>query len=414
MRLPSALRLPSSTRRRGPIVAALVTLLTSLGIAGIGTSAPTAQAATGCQVGYQVDQWVGGFVATMTLAVGDTAAHGWTLTWTYPAGQQVTSAWSAQVTQSATAITARNLSYNGEIPAGGSIQFGVQGTSSTTNPAPTDFALNGVACNGAAASPSASTTGSPSGSPSPSSPSPSPTTSSSPPPAGGGCGSAALCDGFESQNGTSPAGLWSVAFPNCQGSGTATVDTAVAHAGTHSIRIDGAAGYCNHVFVRATSGLSGIGSTWYGRFYVRHSTALPAAHVTFVAMSDANDGPKDLRMGGQNSALQWNRESDDATLPEQSPAGVALSAPLPTNTWTCLEFAVDGSAGTLRTWANGSAVPGLQEDGVPTKDIDSQWLGRANWRPSLTDLRLGWESYGDGADTLWFDDVAVGSTRVGC
>jgi hypothetical protein len=51
---------------------------------------------------------------------------------------------------------------------------------------------------------------------------------------------------------------------------------------------------------------------------------------------------------------------------------------------------------------------------VPTKDIDSQWLNRANWRPSLTDLRLGWESYGDGADTLWFDDVAVGSTRVGC
>jgi hypothetical protein len=32
----------------------------------------------------------------------------------------------------------------------------------------------------------------------------------------------------------------------------------------------------------------------------------------------------------------------------------------------------------------------------------------------LTDLRLGWESYGEGADTLWYDDVAVGGARNGC
>ena len=32
----------------------------------------------------------------------------------------------------------------------------------------------------------------------------------------------------------------------------------------------------------------------------------------------------------------------------------------------------------------------------------------------LTDLRLGWESYGVGADRLWFDDIAWGSTRIGC
>jgi len=29
-------------------------------------------------------------------------------------------------------------------------------------------------------------------------------------------------------------------------------------------------------------------------------------------------------------------------------------------------------------------------------------------------LRLGWESYGEGADTLWYDDVAAGNTRNGC
>jgi hypothetical protein len=190
------------------------------------------------------------------------------------------------------------------------------------------------------------------------------------------------------------------------------VDTAVAHTGTRSVRVDGAAGYCNHVFVG--TGTSALGSVWYARFYVRHTTALPAAHVTLLAMNDANDGDRDLRMGGQNGALQWNRESDDATLPEQSPVGVALSVPLPVDQWTCVEFAVDGTDGTMQTWVNGTDVAGLHADGVPTPNIDSQWLRRAGWRPSLTDLRLGWESYGEGSDTLWFDDVALGTSRIGC
>ncbi|MEU5675418.1 hypothetical protein ABZ749_35065, partial [Micromonospora sp. NPDC047753] len=46
-------------------------------------------------------------------------------------------------------------------------------------------------------------------------------------------------------------------------------------------------------------------------------------------------------------------------------------------------------------------------------DIDGQWYNRT-WRPQLTDLKLGWESYGGGADTLWYDDVAMGSSRIGC
>jgi hypothetical protein len=32
----------------------------------------------------------------------------------------------------------------------------------------------------------------------------------------------------------------------------------------------------------------------------------------------------------------------------------------------------------------------------------------------VNDLRLGWESYGGDADTLWFDDVALGTGRIGC
>jgi hypothetical protein len=221
------------------------------------------------------------------------------------------------------------------------------------------------------------------------------------------CPSGAFCDGFETQTGPAPSGDWSLVFPNCQGTGTAVVDTTTAHEGTRSIRIDGRAGYCNHVFVSTSRAVPG-----YARFFVRHTTTLPDAHVTFSAMRDTADGNRDLRMGGQNRALQWNRESDDATLPEQSPAGVAQSVPLPVDRWTCVEFGITGSE--LRTWVDGAEVAGLHADTTPTPDVDSQWLRRGTWLPTLADFRLGWESYGTGDDTLWFDDVALGSARLGC
>jgi polysaccharide lyase-like protein len=224
------------------------------------------------------------------------------------------------------------------------------------------------------------------------------------------CPSGAFCDGFETQAGATPAGDWATTFPNCQGTGAAVVDTTTVHDGSRSLRIDGHAGYCNHVFVRTTRGVGG--SALYARFYVRHTTTFPDAHVTFLAMKDGADNNKDLRMGGQNRALQWNRESDDATLPEQSPVGVSQSVPLAVGQWTCVEFGVSGSE--LRTWVNGAEVAGLHADSTPTQDVDSQWLRRGTWRPALTDFRLGWESYGIGDDTLWFDDVALASTRIGC
>ncbi|MES4902814.1 MULTISPECIES: hydrolase [unclassified Streptomyces] len=233
-------------------------------------------------------------------------------------------------------------------------------------------------------------------------------------PTAAACSANGFCEDFESQTGTAPSGRWTTNVANCSGTGTATVDSTVAHGGTKSVRVTGKAGYCNHAF--AGTSLSGVpaGSQLYARFWVRHTTALPAQHVTFAALRDTNDNSKDLRMGGQNKALQWNRESDDATLPAQSPAGVALSTPLPVNTWTCLEFRLDRSAGRLDTWVNGSLVTGLVVDGTPTQDVDQQWLARGGWRPAPTDLRLGWESYGEGDDTLWYDDVAVGTARIGC
>jgi hypothetical protein len=210
----------------------------------------------------------------------------------------------------------------------------------------------------------------------------------------------------------SGTGRWSVVQPDCTGSGTAVVDRSVVHSGSGSLRVNGAAGYCNHVFVQATRRLD-TGGPLYVRAYVRHSTPLPTSHVTMIAMTDLNDTSKDLRIGGQNGALQWNRSSDDATLPEQSPAGVAQSVPLPTTGWQCLEYKIDGTAGTAQTWLNGTLVAGLNADGTGTQDVDRQWYAKT-WKPLVSNVKIGWESYGEGSDTLWYDDIAAGPSRIGC
>jgi hypothetical protein len=371
------------------------------------SAAATPAASTPCAVTYQLNQWTGGFTAQVNLQNNTgVALTNWTLTWTFAGDQLVTSAWNTKITQSAAKVTANDLGYNASLPNGGSVQFGFQATFTGTNAVPNDFALNGTSCGGnATTTPTAV----------PTTPTTTiPVTPTATPPVGTSCTGATFCDTFESQTGSTPSGNWQVSYPNCQGTGSVAVDRTVAYSGSTSIRVDGHAGYCNHVFFGTQNTIATIGSNLYVRFFIRHTTALPTGHVTFVAMRDTNDSSKDLRMGGQNGALQWNRESDDATLPAQSPAGVALSMPLPINQWSCVEFGINESLGTMSTWLNGNEVLGLHLDGTPTQDVDNQWLSRANWRPALNDLRLGWESYSDGDDTLWFDNVAISSQKVGC
>jgi len=210
-----------------------------------------------------------------------------------------------------------------------------------------------------------------------------------------------------------------VGGPNCfDGSGKAVIDNTQAHGGKQSVRIDPGTSYCGHAFI-INQAVAALGPVVYARFYLRLAQVLGDPHVTIVSLHDAvgsADGSvQDLRMGGQSSILMWNRSKDDATLPSLSPTGIAASVKLPAATWTCVEFALDSSQGTMQTWINGSAVAGLNLDGVQTPDIDASWLAsNPTWVPKVTDLKIGWESYGGTTNTVWIDDVALGTSRVGC
>jgi hypothetical protein len=167
------------------------------------------------------------------------------------------------------------------------------------------------------------------------------------------------------------------------------------------------------VFFSNASAITQAAPEVYARFFVRLGAPLGTGHVTFLAMKDGADGGNDLRMGGQDAVLIYNRQSDDATLPVLSPAGVSASLAVAASTWTCIELHVDETAGTIETWVDGAPVVGLVENGTPVPDVSTQWLSRP-YKPRLADFRLGWESYAGQSMTLWFDDVVIGTQRVGC
>ncbi|MGY4643005.1 endo-1,4-beta-xylanase [Cellulomonas sp. URHB0016] len=113
------------------------------------TPAPTTPAPSGaCSVVYSApSQWNVGFTAGVKITnKSSQAINGWTLTWSFPGNQTITQAWSTVASQSGSQVTAKNASYNGTIPPGGTVEFGFNGAYSGSNPAPTSFALNGTAC----------------------------------------------------------------------------------------------------------------------------------------------------------------------------------------------------------------------------------------------------------------------------
>ncbi|KAK3905988.1 hypothetical protein C8A05DRAFT_12235 [Staphylotrichum tortipilum] len=219
--------------------------------------------------------------------------------------------------------------------------------------------------------------------------------------------SAQVSEGFESGWDQS---TWPTYAPDCSQGGKVTLDTSTAHSGKNSIRVDGAGGYCGHIFFGTTKVPSG---DIYVRAFIKASKALTDSHVSFITMPDSAQGAKKhLRIGGQSKILMYNRESDDATLPDLSPQGIATSAALPTGSWQCFEYHL-GPDGSIETWLNDKVVTGLTSKPGVSNPNAAQWQ-RSSIKPKPTAVYFGWESYGGDTNTFWYDDIAVSSTRVGC
>jgi O-glycosyl hydrolase len=147
--ISSSTGLISGTPTAGVTSTVTVTATDATGASGSTTFTWTVAAPAGaCTVTYSTQsQWAGGFVASVTIAnPGTSPINGWTLGFTFPGDQKITTAWNGTATQTGESVSITNESYNAAIAAGSSTSLGFQGTWTNSDAVPTTFTLNGTVC----------------------------------------------------------------------------------------------------------------------------------------------------------------------------------------------------------------------------------------------------------------------------
>ncbi|MEU1606721.1 extracellular catalytic domain type 1 short-chain-length polyhydroxyalkanoate depolymerase [Micromonospora matsumotoense] len=112
------------------------------------TPTPTSSPQSGaCRVTDTISAWNSGLTASITIVnTATTTLNGWSLGFTLPAGQVITSGWNASYSPSSGQVTATNVSYNGTLAPGASTTIGFQANHTGNAAAPTAFTLNGATC----------------------------------------------------------------------------------------------------------------------------------------------------------------------------------------------------------------------------------------------------------------------------
>ncbi|HXN30793.1 MAG TPA: hypothetical protein VN894_02985 [Polyangiaceae bacterium] len=252
------------------------------------------------------------------------------------------------------------------------------------------------------------------------------------PPDAGSCVGAFVCDDFERYAvGTAPPSPWTVAA----NVGTVAVDSTRSHSGARSVKVTApaATGYRSVMLRIAGGGLLPVaGNSVYGRmmFWLDSSPTM-TVHWTFVDGSGLVAGTAYhavYRYGGQlpltaadggflGSQLMASYDTTDSYTgvgPATDCFQHSKSRPVPVGAWTCIEWQFDGPNDTTRFWLNGAPVPDLTVShtgaGCVSQPAGYEWAS-----PTISQVDVGWESYqADDARTMWIDDVAFGTTRIGC
>jgi hypothetical protein len=206
-------------------------------------------------------------------------------------------------------------------------------------------------------------------------------------------GGALLCEGWEA--GPYP-GFWNFGSPP-----SPTVDTAQAARGAHAL----------HMTLPAVStGYQAIGAgeqmtfphnpPIYVRFFV-----LVEQRINFVANLMRLD-----QVGGSNQALNLGLQPNgainiDTTSISPGFERSSSTAVLPLNQWTCLEVMYDGiTDGNEKVWMNDVEVTDVGGAGV-------------NANNPFDEMVLFFDYNATGpvpATSLWYDEVVISTTRIGC
>lgn len=121
----------------------------------------------------------------------------------------------------------------------------------------------------------------------------------------------------------------------------------------------------------------------------------------FVAMTALkySESKTSVEFSEQFGCVQLNEH--DSNYPAADSTGKACGGPLlAKDTWHCMEAMFDGASGNVQIYAN------------RTKIVDAMNWTRAHG--SFTNFEFGFAAYHAPGRSVWYDDVAVGPTRLGC
>jgi hypothetical protein len=229
---------------------------------------------------------------------------------------------------------------------------------------------------------------------------------------GSGCANAAVCDDFES--------------------GTLSADWIIQMDSTPAPEIDsakGANGSSSSLKTTGTSQQSFVarevpGQAFYTRAYMNfeQSTAQMTGHGWFIvgATNVTSGNEEQMRFGssgnhghneidfnvyGPSCGGEKTQFSDGASDGGAGWQGNTFDSVLfDANTWYCVEAFFNGPGNEFQLWVDGEEVPGLHV---------TEATMCAGWSPTYTHIK-----FGAGANStigaIWYDDVAVSQTRVGC
>ena len=220
------------------------------------------------------------------------------------------------------------------------------------------------------------------------------------PPAG--CASGNLCFDFDSETaGGKPAAPWT---------GMGTIDSTRAVSGKNALRVP-AGGDGAFAMIAPTAVLPNAANEYYGRVMF-WTDAVPGNHWTFVRSRGAVMGKAftaEYTYGGSGRDLIANYDTVGAASDCWKTGGA-----VPLGKWTCMEWHFKGATNELELWIDGVADDGAhvvgKGDGCVNNGTAGVW-----YAPTFVSLELGFASYGATAGfSVWYDDLVLGKTRVGC
>jgi len=213
-----------------------------------------------------------------------------------------------------------------------------------------------------------------------------------------------FCDDFENRA-AGPVSSSTSWVPQIIGSGTLTVDATTAHSGGKSLRVHaGDDDYDTLLAFHDATVLPAPNGRFYARAFVRLGRAMAASHNSYlIADLFATPGSgNNVRIGEDYAMLMYTVSGDghgalsNANYYTDHKPGVVFT----TSTWVCLELLIDAGRPEVDFWVDGAEVPDLHHTDWPLDRYDT--------------LRFGFEKYAGPGIDIWYDDIAIGTARIGC